>query len=257
MAHECQQTQTEATEEVPEFSVPLKDLVIDEGAACRLEAKCCGLPTPRISWYKDGMEVGSNSDYVAEQTISGKCSLSIEESLREDSALWTCRATNPLGFSETHARLTVREVPRPQQEHKPAFYVPLSNTTCTEKANTMLECVIIGCPEPEVIWYHGDSPVREGPNCRLEFEGDACRLLLTNVELFQAGDYRVRAINHCGEVSSSCTLNVKETANKEKREDVPPQFTKPLQGCAVEEGQKILVEGTFIGQPEPQVSWWK
>ena len=256
VARECQETQTETTEETPMFTVPLKDLVIDEGAACRLEAGCFGVPTPTITWYKDGIPVASNSDYVAEQKQSGDCSLSIDESLREDSAMWTCRASNSVGFSESHARLTVREVPRPQQEHKPAFYVPLSNTTCNEKDNTMLECVIIGCPEPEVIWYQEDTPVREGPNCRLEFEGDACRLLLTNVELHQAGDYRVRAINHCGEVSSSCTLNVKESSSK-KREEVPPKFNKPLQGCAVEEGQKIQLEGTFIGFPEPQVSWWK
>ena len=256
VARECQETQTETTEETPMFTVPLKDLVIDEGAACRLEAGCFGVPTPTITWYKDGIPVASNSDYVAEQKQSGACSLSIDESLREDSAMWTCRASNSVGFSESHARLTVREVPRPQQEHKPAFYVPLSNTTCTEKDNTMIECVIIGCPELEVIWYQEDTPVREGPNCRLEFEGDACRLLLTNVELHQAGDYRVRAINHCGEVSSSCTLNVKKSSSK-KREEVPPKFNKPLQGCAVEEGQKIQLEGTFIGFPEPQVSWWK
>ena len=61
VAQECQETQTEATEEMPMFTVPLKD-VIDEGAACWLEAGCWGLPNPTITWYKEGIPVASKSD---------------------------------------------------------------------------------------------------------------------------------------------------------------------------------------------------
>ena len=237
----------------PIFTEGLEDLVMDEGVGCVLQAKVSGVPSPVITWFKDGIPVASNTDYVTE-CLGGACSLSIEETLREDSANWTCRASNQAGYAESHAKLTVQEVRMPEplepEPHKPAFYVPLSNTQCEELGEAVLECVIIGWPEPEVIWYHGDTPVREATNCRLQFEGDACRLLLSKVSLPCGGDYTVRAVNKCGECRSSCRLTV-------DRKQLSPVFLRRLQSQSLPAGARLVLEVEVGGQPGPMVSWWR
>lgn len=67
-----------------------------------------GHPVPQVSWLKDNMSIDSNLDYHTKVDEDGLCSLTIEETFTEDSACFTCRATNPLGFAETTALLTVR-----------------------------------------------------------------------------------------------------------------------------------------------------
>ena len=66
-----------------------------------------GDPAPSIVWLKDGLPIGANSDYVLERSDDGTCSLVIEETLVEDSAVFTCRAQNAAGLAETSGRLTV------------------------------------------------------------------------------------------------------------------------------------------------------
>lgn len=67
-----------------------------------------GYPIPQVSWLKDNMSIDSNLDYHTKVEEGGLCSLTIDETFTEDSACFTCRATNPLGFAETTALLTVR-----------------------------------------------------------------------------------------------------------------------------------------------------
>ena len=263
----------------PIFTEGLQDLVLDEGVGCVLYATVSGIPPPSITWFKDGIPVASNTDYMTECS-GGACSLAIEETLREDSANWTCRASNPAGYAESHAKLTVREARMPEpvepEDHKPAFYVPLSNTVCQEQGEAVLECVIIGWPEPEVIWYQEDTPVRESLSCQLQFQGDTCRLHLSRVTLAQAGNYTVRAVNQCGECRSTCRLSVDAAPQTLTSTDstivteqitsktvavskkvVEPSFVSPVQGCMVEEGERVVLEGTVNGSPEPKITWWR
>lgn len=71
-------------------------------------ARMSGYPIPQVSWLKDNMSIDSNLDYHTKVEEGGLCSLTIDETFTEDSACFTCRATNPLGFAETTALLTVR-----------------------------------------------------------------------------------------------------------------------------------------------------
>lgn len=67
-----------------------------------------GVPMPEITWLKDNLSIDSNLDYRTSVSPDGLCSLTIEETFTEDSACFTCRATNVLGYAETTALLTVR-----------------------------------------------------------------------------------------------------------------------------------------------------
>ncbi len=91
----------------PKFSQPLKDGQIMEGKKFEFLCRVTGEPQPDIVWYKDGIPVTENPDYDITCT-NGVCVLKIEESFTEDSAVFTCRATNLRGSAETQARLVVK-----------------------------------------------------------------------------------------------------------------------------------------------------
>lgn len=73
-----------------------------------VNSRMSGYPVPQVTWLKDNMSIDSNLDYHTKVEEGGLCSLTIDETFTEDSACFTCRATNPLGFAETTALLTVR-----------------------------------------------------------------------------------------------------------------------------------------------------
>ena len=62
---------------------------------------------PEIEWLKDNVSIMSNPDYGT-AFENGKCSLTIEETFTEDTSLFTCKATNAVGFAETSAQLVVK-----------------------------------------------------------------------------------------------------------------------------------------------------
>lgn len=94
----------------PKFIVPLNDSTIEEGNRfifqCKLEH---GKPKPEIIWYKDGISILNNPDYLTSyDEETGQCILTIEETFAEDSARFTCKAFNTAGVAETGATLKIK-----------------------------------------------------------------------------------------------------------------------------------------------------
>lgn len=65
------------------------------------------MPMPEVEWLKDSRPVTDNPDYKTSYE-EGVCTLTIEETFTEDSALFICRAVNGAGIAETSATLTVK-----------------------------------------------------------------------------------------------------------------------------------------------------
>ncbi|ESN96062.1 hypothetical protein HELRODRAFT_189095 [Helobdella robusta] len=86
----------------PEFTFALRDRSIQEGTAFKLSSCVEGQPSPKITWYKDGVEIDkSNIDYDISYA-HGMCSLEVENCLRKiHGGKFTCRASNTMGATET------------------------------------------------------------------------------------------------------------------------------------------------------------
>ena len=65
------------------------------------------MPIPQVRWFKDGMSIENNPDYLVSYE-NGACSLTIEETFTEDSAVFTCQAWNSAGQTETCGSLRVK-----------------------------------------------------------------------------------------------------------------------------------------------------
>ena len=65
-----------------------------------------GKPIPDIAWMKDGIKIENNPDYRT-AFVDGMCSLIIDETFVDDSAIFTCQASSLTGFAQTSATLKV------------------------------------------------------------------------------------------------------------------------------------------------------
>lgn len=93
----------------PEFTIPLNDATVQEGEKFSFQCNLVGHPLPEVVWYKDGISILNNPDYLTTY-VRDLCTLTIEETFAEDSAKYTCRAFNIAGSAETSATLTVKGI---------------------------------------------------------------------------------------------------------------------------------------------------
>lgn len=91
----------------PQFILNLSDATVPEGEKLTFECEVVSNPEPRVDWYKDGISIATNPDYLTTYE-RGVCTLTIEETFAEDSARFSCRANNEFGSAETGANLTVK-----------------------------------------------------------------------------------------------------------------------------------------------------
>lgn len=138
---------------------------------------------------------------------------------------------------------------------KPSVQMPLRDASVLETKAIRLDCIIVGQPEPEVIWYHNGRPVKESADVRLQFHGDRCSLLIHEALVEDGGEYKVVAINSAGEISSQCYLTVVKAAPVSDTAIIPMAFTKLLSDILAREGEKIELECSVVGMPAPQIAW--
>jgi hypothetical protein len=99
----------ETVEEIPpEFVELLQPQITKDGDRVLLMCKVIGMPTPTITWYREGQEITPSSDFQPGfETNTGTCILEIPEVFPEDAGEYACRAVNPFGESVTTANLLV------------------------------------------------------------------------------------------------------------------------------------------------------
>lgn len=150
---------------------------------------------------------------------------------------------------------------------KPTVLLPLKDVHTVEGKSVQLQCEIKGAPEPEVIWYHENKPIKESADVQLLFRGDRCSLFIQEAYLEDEGVYQVVALNSAGEASSKCHLTVKplnetdpakrSTINNNSTIDgFAPRFEKLLCDILVNEGETIELECIVIAKPKPQIKWF-
>lgn len=148
---------------------------------------------------------------------------------------------------------------------KPSIQLALKDLSVFEGKRVRLDCVIVGQPEPEVIWYHDSRPVKESSDFQLLFQGDRCSLIIQEAFREDAGEYKVIAINSAGEASSKCNLTITpvgdaEPATRPTEEKIapigsPPKFSKLLSDVLVSEGDRVILECSVTGDPTPDIRW--
>ncbi|XP_065086402.1 titin isoform X2 [Ochlerotatus camptorhynchus] len=261
--------------EYPSFRVPPSNVMARVGQKIKLEAEVAGTPPPEVMWTHDGKHFSNRE--VKFFYENGRAQLVIDEAFLKDAGVYTLTAKNIAGEKSCSCNVVVKgrlpnetsdsELASDMEPVKPSVQLQLKDVSVFEGKPVRLDCVIVGQPEPEVIWYHGDRPVKESTDFQLLFQGDHCSLVIREAFLEDAGEYRVVAINSAGEASSKCNLivtplNIAEPAVRQPTERVlpplgaPPKFERLLADILAADGEKCQFECAVSGDPRPNVKWF-
>lgn len=92
----------------PQFSDPLKPVVVHEGNSYTLVAVVTGYPSPSVQWTKDGEEIKAVDHLdIKFDRVTGTCMLKVPKAAIDDSGLYSCRAFNKAGRSTSTANVVV------------------------------------------------------------------------------------------------------------------------------------------------------
>ncbi|ESO99781.1 hypothetical protein LOTGIDRAFT_141654 [Lottia gigantea] len=91
----------------PRFIERVQNFTVKEGNPVTLSCHAVGMPTPLMSWQKDGHHVTPTHD-MRVNTEGGRSALYIEDTKLSDAAWYQCTAANTSGSATTRAKLVVQ-----------------------------------------------------------------------------------------------------------------------------------------------------
>ncbi|CAG5126018.1 unnamed protein product, partial [Candidula unifasciata] len=105
---EPEPSQLEAFAQPPSFIRPISNTMVTEGTPAKFEAVFSGVPTPEITWIRNGIQTLHDSREYKIETIDRLTNLTIYKAHPEDTGMITCRAKNIAGTAECSAELYVQ-----------------------------------------------------------------------------------------------------------------------------------------------------
>ncbi|XP_050405242.1 mucin-2 isoform X1 [Patella vulgata] len=140
----------------------------------------------------------------------------------------------------------------------PEFSKRLSGEdTVDEGGETVLTCVVLGFPRPQLFWYKDADQIHpDHPRMRVEEqEGGVYTLTIKNVSKGDEAGYKCKAVNIDGETASTFFLFVKQKpkkggsrGKKRRRVSYPPMFATIVE--KVEEEERAAKEARYA-PPSP------
>lgn len=94
----------------------------------------------------------------------------------------------------------------------PEISSPLKESSVIEGNCVTLECTLVSSPDPKIIWYKGDNPIRDsehGIQTTFDSESGKAVLKIASASLNDIGKYQCEIENALGKASTKCQLSVK------------------------------------------------
>ncbi|KAL1006522.1 hypothetical protein UPYG_G00073400 [Umbra pygmaea] len=221
-----------------------------KGQRLVLECVASGIPTPQVTWAKDGQDLRfhNNTRFLLSNLL-------IDAAGEGDSGTYMCRADNGMGSEGTATVLYDVQVFEP-----PQVTVELLQQEVYWGESVRFSCQARGKPAPSVIWLRNSQPLSASPRHRL-----SARLLrVVNVGPQDDGLYQCMAENGVGSSQAAARLVTLPTGipsrsgklpsilrpDKVLREDAPekPGVTgsEPTQDCSELAGPVSVAEAPVI-----------
>ncbi|NWX99119.1 HMCN1 protein, partial [Nothoprocta ornata] len=157
-----------------------------------------GIPSPSITWLKDGQPVNTARGNIRLES-SGRV-LQVVKALLEDAGRYTCVATNAAGEAQQHVRLHVHEPPNLEDAGR------MLNETVVVNNPMQLECRASGNPLPVITWYKDGRPLTSAASATLLQRGQV--LQIEDAQISDTGIYKCVAVNTAGTAELFYSLQV-------------------------------------------------
>ncbi|KAM3869988.1 immunoglobulin superfamily member 22-like [Diretmus argenteus] len=169
-----------------------KPVTVKAGQTATIKIPFKGRPPPKVTWYKDGLEVMEDDRTKVERTADST-SLVLSRTVREDSGVIMLRVKNDCGSAVAHLHLNVVDHPKPPQG-KVEFLeqsrkcIKMKWKAPRDNGGKQVTSFVI---ERRVAGKKSWNRVGEVDSSTTVFSND-------NVEEGQAYQYRIRAVNSEG-----------------------------------------------------------
>uniref|UniRef100_A0AAY5KT56 Neurofascin n=1 Tax=Esox lucius TaxID=8010 RepID=A0AAY5KT56_ESOLU len=206
------------------------------GEELLLECIAAGLPTPVITWTKDGGGLDTTNMRVKNQNKL----LQIPKATFEDAGEYTCTATNKIGYQEHTTTVLVKAAP---------FWLEKpSNLVLAPDENARLVCRSDGVPQPSIQWFINGETIEDAtPVPNRQVSGDT--ITFHSVTVANNGVYQCNASNEYGYLFANAYINVLHAT---------PRILKPRTTLVkVIEGHRAWLDCRYFGSPMPDLRWSK
>uniref|UniRef100_A0A665TGQ1 Neuronal cell adhesion molecule a n=1 Tax=Echeneis naucrates TaxID=173247 RepID=A0A665TGQ1_ECHNA len=223
----------------PGFMMPLgatSSKMVLRGETLELECIAEGLPTPAISWKKDGGELPNSRMSLRDF----KKMLKISDVNEADAGDYRCTATNNLGTAHHIIKVVVKAAP---------FWVSAPrNLILAPNETGILTCRVNGEPKPKISWFVNGIPIENAPEDHSrKVEGDT--VILSNVQTGSSAVYQCNASNEFGYLMANAFVNVLA--------EEPRVLTPSNQVYQVITNNPALLHCASFGSPIPTITWFK
>ncbi|NWV42606.1 HMCN1 protein, partial [Grantiella picta] len=210
--------------------------VVHINTSALLECAAEGVPTPRITWRKDGaVFTGNNSRY----SVLEDGSLLIPSAQVSDTGRFVCMATNAAGSERQRIDLQVL-VP-------PTVAPGQTNITVTVNVQTTLPCEATGIPRPAISWKKNGHLLSVDQNQNTYRLLSSGSLVIISPTVDDTAVYECSVSNDAGEDQRAVELTVQ----------VPPSIADEATELLVTKLSPAVVSCTASGVPVPTVHWTK
>ncbi|XP_070240884.1 hemicentin-1 isoform X2 [Bos mutus] len=213
-----------------------QSLVIHLNKSTLLECFAEGVPSPRITWRKDGAVLsGSHARY----SVLENGFLRIQSAQVTDGGRYLCMATSAAGTDRRRIDLQV---------HVPPSIAPgPTNISVTVNVQTTLACEATGIPKPSVNWRKNGHLLNVDQNqnsYRLLSSGS---LVIISPSVDDTATYECTVTNDAGEDKRAVDLTVQ----------VPPSIADEPTDFLVTKHTPTVITCTASGVPFPSIHWMK
>ncbi|XP_047014552.2 immunoglobulin-like and fibronectin type III domain-containing protein 1 isoform X2 [Ictalurus punctatus] len=119
-----------------------------------------------------------------------------------ESPTWGVHSIKASLFTTLPARVT--------SERPPSILVPLKVHTPPKGYQCYMTCAVRGCPTPHVSWYLNGICINSNKHYYITNVHGVCSMYILRVELKDAGEYKLVAVNSLGQAECSSKLIVKD-----------------------------------------------
>lgn len=194
----------------PLFIRMLYDVTTQESEQYTLECQVQNYDHVQIEWFRNDEKIPNDHRNYRIYNDNGFCTLSINETRIDDSAIFTCRATNSLGSVETAARLLVLPSEKSDILSPPQFRKVLENKQTAAGSSIIFDCLVDGNPLPTVQWYKNDFCIDINPRYNFSYINGEAYLRLDDSIVDDGGIYTCIAKNMMGVNQCSATIIVND-----------------------------------------------
>ncbi|XP_068162548.1 neuronal cell adhesion molecule a isoform X11 [Antennarius striatus] len=223
----------------PSFMTPLgatSTKMALRGETLVLECIAEGLPTPNITWQKDGGELPSGRT----KFHNFQKTLQIHDVTEADAGDYRCKATNSLGVAQHVIEVTVKAAP---------FWIGAPrNLILAPNETGILTCRVGGEPKPKISWFVNSVPIDNAPKDRSR-KVDDDTVILSHVQSGSSAVYQCNASNEFGYVLANAFVSVLA--------EPPRVLTPPNRVYQVITNNPALLHCASFGSPIPTITWFK